>query len=128
MQNKVLRHGNQWYAIECVRLCTWKLRHSTTVGTVFSAGTQPWCVVFTPTNTNDLRNYIKATVGFPELVERTHTPKNGLMRMFSPRGNRPRAICSASLLNWRRRKGSTSPCERGLRPNQRPPLPNYWTP
>jgi hypothetical protein len=26
MQNKVLRHGNQWYAIECVRLCTWKLR------------------------------------------------------------------------------------------------------
>jgi hypothetical protein len=62
--------------------------YSSTVGTVFSAGTQPWCVVFTPTNTNDLRNYIKATVGFPELVERTHTPKNGLMRMFSPRGNR----------------------------------------
>ena len=34
-----------------------------------------------------MRNYIKATVGFPGLAERTHTPKNSLMRMFSPKGN-----------------------------------------
>ena len=34
-----------------------------------------------------MRNYIKATVGFPELAERTGTPKNSLMRMFSPNGN-----------------------------------------
>jgi DNA-binding phage protein len=34
-----------------------------------------------------MRNYINATVGFPELAARTHTPKNSLMRMFSPKGN-----------------------------------------
>jgi DNA-binding phage protein len=34
-----------------------------------------------------IRNYINATVGFPELAERTHTPKNSLMRMFGPKGN-----------------------------------------
>jgi DNA-binding phage protein len=34
-----------------------------------------------------MRNYINATVGFPELAERTHTPKNSLMRMFSTTGN-----------------------------------------
>jgi DNA-binding phage protein len=32
-------------------------------------------------------NYIKATFGFPELAEPTQPPKNGLMRMFSPKGN-----------------------------------------
>lgn len=34
-----------------------------------------------------MRNYINATVGFPALAKRTHTPKNSLMRMFSPQGN-----------------------------------------
>jgi DNA-binding phage protein len=34
-----------------------------------------------------MRNYINATVGFSELAERTHTPKNSLMRMFGPNGN-----------------------------------------
>jgi DNA-binding phage protein len=34
-----------------------------------------------------MRNYINATVGFPELAQRIQTPKNSLMRMFSPKGN-----------------------------------------
>lgn len=34
-----------------------------------------------------MRNYINATVGFPELAARTRTPKNSLMRMFGPGGN-----------------------------------------
>jgi hypothetical protein len=34
-----------------------------------------------------MRNYINATVGFPKLAEKTHIPKNSLMRMFGPSGN-----------------------------------------
>lgn len=34
-----------------------------------------------------IRDYINATVGFPELAERTHTPKSSLIRMFGERGN-----------------------------------------
>jgi DNA-binding phage protein len=37
-----------------------------------------------------LRNYINATVGFPELAEATHIPSKSLMRMLGPKGN-PRA-------------------------------------
>ncbi len=37
-----------------------------------------------------LRDYIKATVGFEELAERTGRPSKSLMRMFGPKGN-PRA-------------------------------------
>ena len=34
-----------------------------------------------------LRDYIKATIGFEELAERTGRPSKSLMRMFSPSGN-----------------------------------------
>ena len=34
-----------------------------------------------------LRDYIKATVGFEGLAERTGKPSKSLMRMFSPAGN-----------------------------------------
>lgn len=34
-----------------------------------------------------LRDYIKATVGFEGLAERTGKPSKSLMRMFSPTGN-----------------------------------------
>jgi DNA-binding phage protein len=34
-----------------------------------------------------MRNYINATVGFPELAKKTHIGKNSLMRMFGPKGN-----------------------------------------
>lgn len=34
-----------------------------------------------------IRNYINATVGFPSLAQRTHTPEKSLMRMFGPKGN-----------------------------------------
>src|SRR5664280_3924648 len=34
-----------------------------------------------------LRDYIKATVGFEELGEATHTQPKSLIRMFGPRGN-----------------------------------------
>lgn len=34
-----------------------------------------------------LRDYINATIGFPELSKRTGTPPKSLMRMFSPSGN-----------------------------------------
>jgi DNA-binding phage protein len=34
-----------------------------------------------------LRDYINATIGFPELSKRTGTPTKSLMRMFSPSGN-----------------------------------------
>jgi DNA-binding phage protein len=37
-----------------------------------------------------LRNYINATVGFPQLAEATHIPSKSLMRMLGPSGN-PRA-------------------------------------
>ena len=39
------------------------------------------------TGASVMRNYINATVGFPELAELTQTPKNSLIRMFSPHGN-----------------------------------------
>ena len=39
------------------------------------------------TGQNLMRNYINATVGFPDLAGRTSTPKNSLMRMFGPKGN-----------------------------------------
>jgi DNA-binding phage protein len=34
-----------------------------------------------------LRNYINATVGFPELSQSTAIPATSLMRMFGPKGN-----------------------------------------
>ena len=34
-----------------------------------------------------LRNYINGTMGFDELSDRTHKPKQSLMRMLSPSGN-----------------------------------------
>ena len=34
-----------------------------------------------------LRDYINATVGFPELAEVTHRSPKSLMRMFGPAGN-----------------------------------------
>lgn len=34
-----------------------------------------------------LRNYINATVGFPDLSEATAIPATSLMRMFGPKGN-----------------------------------------
>jgi DNA-binding phage protein len=34
-----------------------------------------------------MRNYINATVGFPQLSKKTHIPKTSLMRMFGPSGN-----------------------------------------
>ncbi len=34
-----------------------------------------------------VRNYINATVGFPELARAVHTPVPSLMRMFGPKGN-----------------------------------------
>lgn len=34
-----------------------------------------------------LRNYINGTIGFEELSDRTHKPKNSLMRMLGPNGN-----------------------------------------
>jgi DNA-binding phage protein len=34
-----------------------------------------------------MRNYINATVGFPQLSRKAHIPKNSLMRMFGPSGN-----------------------------------------
>lgn len=37
-----------------------------------------------------LRNYIHATIGFPELSRATHIPSPSLQRMFGPSGN-PRA-------------------------------------
>jgi len=39
------------------------------------------------TGQSRMRSDIKAKIGFPELAERTHTPKNSLTRMFSPKGN-----------------------------------------
>lgn len=37
-----------------------------------------------------LRDFINATIGFPELAKRTGLPPKSLMRMFGPTGN-PRA-------------------------------------
>jgi DNA-binding phage protein len=34
-----------------------------------------------------LRNYINATMGFPELARKTNIPSPSLQRMFGPRGN-----------------------------------------
>jgi DNA-binding phage protein len=34
-----------------------------------------------------LRNYINATVGFPELEKSVNIPATSLMRMFGPKGN-----------------------------------------
>lgn len=36
-----------------------------------------------------MRNYINATVGFPELSKRVHIGKTSLMRMFGQNGNPP---------------------------------------
>ena len=36
---------------------------------------------------SDLRDYIKATVGFEKLGEAIDTPAKSLIRMFGPRGN-----------------------------------------
>jgi DNA-binding phage protein len=37
-----------------------------------------------------LRDYINATIGFPDLADATHIPSKSLMRMLGPAGN-PRA-------------------------------------
>jgi DNA-binding phage protein len=34
-----------------------------------------------------LRNYINATIGFPELARKTRIPSPSLQRMFGPKGN-----------------------------------------
>ncbi len=34
-----------------------------------------------------IRDYINATIGFPNLAKKTHIPKESLMRMLSPSGN-----------------------------------------
>lgn len=44
----------------------------------------------TETGKTVLRDYINATVGFPELAHATRIPSKSLMRMLGPKGN-PRA-------------------------------------
>lgn len=44
-----------------------------------------------------LRDYVNATVGFPNLEKRTHIPAKSLMRMLGPNGS-PSAANLASIL------------------------------
>ena len=54
-----------------------------------------------------LRDYIKATVGFEGLAERTGTPSKSLMRMFSPAGNPAAANLFAVISTLQRDSGVT---------------------
>jgi hypothetical protein len=52
-----------------------------------------------------LRNYINATVGFPDLEKTVHIPATSLMRMFGPRGNPTAANIFGVLAELQKHEG-----------------------
>lgn len=54
-----------------------------------------------------LRDYIKATVGFEALAEKTGTPPKSLMRMFGPKGNPAARNLFAVIAELQRASGVT---------------------
>ena len=52
-----------------------------------------------------LRNYINATVGFPELEKTVNIPTTSLMRMFGPKGNPTAANIFGVLAELQKQEG-----------------------
>jgi hypothetical protein len=58
-----------------------------------------------PTGKAVLRDYVNATVGFPDLEKRTHIPSKSLMRMLGPKGSPSAANLSAILTALQKSEG-----------------------